>query len=159
MGIFPESSGSFPKRHKTYKEKVPAMSALLASSRGETRTDASLQGEEEGLNRPPRSNMADVDIDLYGDVEQDFTQDREMSWMTLLTETCMMRSSRAVEENGSVRLLPALPLPRLNVMEEPLLLVNPHKPKEDAQSHLKNVPSSLDQCLTVDGNISSTWET
>ncbi|ROT85226.1 hypothetical protein C7M84_019625 [Penaeus vannamei] len=120
------------------------MSALLASSRGETRTDASLQGgrslakptgrhllfakrsprepttrtlvqpelqpvppckylpelprgprtspdprnnahfsptgEEEGLNRPPRSNMADVDIDLYGDVEQDFTQDREMSW-------------------------------------------------------------------------------
>ncbi|KAK4295466.1 hypothetical protein Pmani_031986 [Petrolisthes manimaculis] len=24
--------------------------------------------------------MADVDIDLYGDVEQDFTQDREMSW-------------------------------------------------------------------------------
>ncbi|XP_063611675.1 uncharacterized protein LOC134785299 isoform X2 [Penaeus indicus] len=103
--------------------------------------------------------MAEVDIDLYGDVEQDFTQDREMSWMTLLTETCMMRSSRAVEENGSARLLPALPLPRLNAMEEPLPHVSPHKPKEDALSRLKNVPSSPDQCLTVDGNISSTWET
>lgn len=79
--------------------------------------------------------------------------------MTLLTETCMMRSSRAVEENGSARLLPAQPLPRLNAMEEPLPHVNPHKPKEDALSRLKNVPSSLDRCLTVDGNISSTWET
>lgn len=100
--------------------------------------------------------MADVDIDLYGDVEQDFTQDREMSWTTLPMETCMTQSSRGEDETGNERPRQALPnLPQSGMGARRHNASPPHSPSAAAPCPQRSGLCSRAQWLTPDASTNS----